>query len=217
MLRTLVAEEFSMSPISKMLFRLAVIAVTGIFSGSVLAAQDPLGALCNRAVRMGFVTGNVIEAEKACQAAILEGEKENPPGERAAYPMIKLAAMYSMMGMKEPERNAQALSLFQRALVLREAAHGPSHPLVGDTLSGMAAVLAGEGRYEEAEACYKRVVEIYEAHHGSESLELAGALSGYAGVLQALGREDEANEMNHRAQPIYDRAKQQRERATPSE
>ena len=199
-----------MSPISKTLSCLAVIAVTATFSAPVLAEQDPLGALCNRAVRMWFVTGNVVDAEKACQAAILEGEKENPPGERAAYPMMKLAAMYAMMGMKEPEWDDQALALFQRALVIREAVHGLSHPLVGDTLSGMAGLLAGKGRNDEAEACYKRVVEIYEAHHGSESLELAGALSGYSILLESSGRENEAGEMKRRATAIYEKAKHQK-------
>lgn len=199
-----------MSPISKTLSCLAVIAVTATFSARVLAEQDPLGAMCNRAVRMWFVTGNVVDAEKVCQAAILEGEKEHPPGERAAYPMIKLAAMYAMMGMNEPEWNDQALALFERALVIREAVYGPSHPFVGDALNGMASLLADKGRNDEAETCYKRVIEIYEAHHGSESFELAGALSGYSILLESLGRETEAGEMKRRAGAIYDKAKQQK-------
>lgn len=202
---------------NKKLSCLIIVLLTVVCSSDALAQDDLLGAMCNRAVRMWFVTGNVVDAEKACQAAILEGEKENPPGERAAYPMMKLAAMYVMMGMNEPERNDQALALFQRALVIRETVYRLSHPLVGDALNGMAAILVGKGRNDEAEACYKRVVEIYKAHHGSESLELASALSGYSMLLESSGRKTESGEMKRRATAIYEKAKHQKDLKLRSE
>jgi len=188
---------------SKTLSYLAVAAFTATFSVAVLAQGDPLGAMCNKAARMAFVTGDVASAERACEAAIREGEKDTPPGERLAYPLMKLGGLYMMLGMKEPERNNQALALFERARVIRETIHGPNDPSVGKLLESMAVILASQGRETEGGALYGRVVKIYEDSYGMSSLEVARALRGYATLLQKMKRDEEASQLIRRADAIF--------------
>jgi len=83
--------------------------------------------------------------------------------------------------------DAQAEPLRRHALALCEAALGPDHQEVLNSVTRLAQLVSDLGRYEEAESLFARVVETQERLHGPENLELAAALDNLAILLDQKG------------------------------
>ena len=99
----------------------------------------------------------------------------------------------------EQGRYGEAEPLYERALSIYEAAHGPDHPSVAATLNGLAVLYAEQGRYGEAEPLYERALSIKEAVHGPDHPSVAATLHNLAGLYREQGRYGEA-------EPLYERA-----------
>lgn len=69
---------------------------------------------------------------------------------------------------------------------------GPQHPLVGESLIQVAAVLDQQGRAEEAYATAKRATDVLGAAFGSDAPALLTGLTTLSGMADRSGRRDEA-------------------------
>jgi tetratricopeptide (TPR) repeat protein len=96
-------------------------------------------------------------------------------------------------------RPNDARPLYERALAIDEAAHGPDHPTIATALNNLAGALRALGHPEQAQPLYERALAIDEAAHGPDHPTIATALNNLAGALRALGHPEEA-------QPLYERA-----------
>jgi tetratricopeptide (TPR) repeat protein len=96
-------------------------------------------------------------------------------------------------------RFRQARSLFERALAIDEATHGPDHPDVGTRLNNLAGVLRDLGDFAGARSLFERALAIDESAHGPNHRKLGTDCNNLAMVLQDLG--DLA-----RARSLYERA-----------
>lgn len=75
-------------------------------------------------------------------------------------------------------RYAEAESLYQRALAIREKTEGRESLEVAWTLHGLGEVYTKQGRYAEAEACYQQALVIRENGGPTEFPSLARTLLG---------------------------------------
>ncbi|WP_437312109.1 tetratricopeptide repeat protein [Sorangium sp. So ce388] len=108
--------------------------------------------------------------------------------------------------LKKAGRYDEAISLAQRALELREAALGPYHPDVAQSLNSLAALLYAKGDYTTAEPLLRRALAIREKALGPDHPDVAESLNNLAALLYAKG--DYAA-----AEPLYRRALAIREKA----
>ena len=82
--------------------------------------------------------------------------------------------------------------LQKRALITREEALGPYHPLVAQSLNNLAMTYQGQGRYAEAEPRAKRAILIQEKVLGSSHPDVATAMNNLAALYQHQGRDADA-------------------------
>ena len=71
-------------------------------------------------------------------------------------------------------RYADAETLYERALAIREKALGSEHPDVAQALNNLAVLYDAQGRYVDAEPLYKRGLAIREKVLGREHPSVAG-------------------------------------------
>ncbi|MEJ7598211.1 MAG: tetratricopeptide repeat protein [Kofleriaceae bacterium] len=81
----------------------------------------------------------------------------------------------------------EALSHFQQALSLREAALGPTAPAVAESLTDVARVLERRGQLEEARRLIERALQIRETAHGRDHFDVATTLSTLATIVESQG------------------------------
>jgi tetratricopeptide (TPR) repeat protein len=80
------------------------------------------------------------------------------------------ARLMNQLGMlfKAKARNAEADSLYRRALAIADASYGPDHPNVATTLNNLASLLQATNRLAEAEPLMRRALAIDEASYGPD-------------------------------------------------
>lgn len=89
-------------------------------------------------------------------------------------------------------RVAEARPLFERALALDEAEHGPDSTEVSTSLHNLARILSDLGLDSEAEALFIRALAIDEPVYGIESPRIVAPLSSLGRVISRQGRHEEA-------------------------
>ena len=92
--------------------------------------------------------------------------------------------------------------LHERALAIREAAFGPSHPDIATSLSNLALVLTDQGDLDGACALHKRALAIREAILGPKHPLTARSLNNVANILRRQGDLDGVRQMHERALAI---------------
>ena len=91
--------------------------------------------------------------------------------------------------------DSDAMTMFQRALVLAEQAYGPQDQDVGFACSALARIYHSQKNYEAAEPLYQRSVEIYRNLPGIDQRAIRRAIEPYVKLLRETGRDDEANRL----------------------
>src|SRR5262249_4771154 len=99
-----------------------------------------------------------------------------------------------------------ALSSLERALTLREKAHGPDHPDGGQLLNGLAVLCLNKGNAGGAERFAKRALVIMEKALGPDHPDVARSLDSLASAYTYANTPSPA-----RAEPLYQRALRIRE------
>jgi tetratricopeptide (TPR) repeat protein len=94
---------------------------------------------------------------------------------------------------------AAARRTLERALRIKEAAHGPDHREVAPTLGNLGTVLQDMGELPAARVALERALRLFEAAHGPDHPEVARALINLAIVLRQLGESAAAQEKLERA------------------
>jgi tetratricopeptide (TPR) repeat protein len=89
---------------------------------------------------------------------------------------------------------------------IRERALGPDHPDVAADVAALAALLDGQGKYDEAEKLYRRALTVFERVYGTEHYEIAVTLNNLAAIYHARGESEEAEELYQRALSIKEKA-----------
>ncbi|MGH9837263.1 MAG: tetratricopeptide repeat protein [Blastocatellia bacterium] len=99
----------------------------------------------------------------------------------------------------------QAIQLAERALSLREKAHGAEHPDVADSLDNLAYLYEAKGDYSRPESLYLRALAINEKMLGAEHPGTASSLNNLALFYQAKGDYGQAELLLRRALAIREK------------
>ncbi|WIA07960.1 hypothetical protein OEZ85_007434 [Tetradesmus obliquus] len=99
------------------------------------------------------------------------------------------------------ERLAEAASLYQRALAIREEQLGPLHPDTGTTYKNLASLLQMQGDLDAAAPLYQKALLIAQKQSGQHP-DTATALSNLAVLLQERGELQAAERLQRRALAI---------------
>jgi CHAT domain-containing protein len=108
--------------------------------------------------------------------------------------------------LREAGKYAEAVPLVERALELREAALGGTHPEVAASLNLLGDVHQLRGSHAQAEPLYERALAIREAALGKDHPDVAQSLNSLANLYREQG-------LYARAEPLYERALAIREAA----
>ena len=103
-------------------------------------------------------------------------------------------------------KSEDAIGHYRRALELRRAALGPSHPDVASTLTNLGNALHDMDRFDEALATYYEALALREATLGPDHPDVAVTLNNLGALHNTRGRGDEALAVLLRAQDIWARA-----------
>jgi tetratricopeptide (TPR) repeat protein len=132
------------------------------------------------------------EAAYALARAILEGLPDADPEDLAAL-------FHNLGGLAHARGDLEtAEPLARRAVEIRSASVGPRAPATLLDRSAHAAILAGLGRADDAEASIQDLLGDLEAVLGSEHPEVAIALNNLAAILQTRGALVEAESIYRR-------------------
>ena len=106
----------------------------------------------------------------------------------------EIACLYhNMGGLEHSARNFPLAERFARnSVAIRRRAVGTSHPDYAADIGGLAAIIADQGRADEAELLYRDALEIFEGIYGCEHYEIAVLLHNLAAVEVARERFDSA-------------------------
>jgi tetratricopeptide (TPR) repeat protein len=126
--------------------------------------DDNRWTIANEAGVRLYHQGRYAAAEHALRQALQEVEHFGPTDTRVAVVLNNSASLRHNQG-----KLAEAESLYQRALAIREQKYGPHHPLVAQSLNNLASLYRELGKHHEAEEFLQRVLAIAEAvvgpHH----------------------------------------------------
>jgi tetratricopeptide (TPR) repeat protein len=145
------------------------------------------------------------DAERAALEAVRAAEEFGPTDARLASSLHLLAETQESQG-----RYAEAGTLYQRALAIRETAHGGEDPRVAATpslvgpLSSLALLYRRLGRLAEAESLARRALAVREQASGPDHPALAAPLNLLASILLRDRRYAEAEPLLRRAGAIYE-------------
>ncbi|HEY7124076.1 MAG TPA: FxSxx-COOH system tetratricopeptide repeat protein [Ktedonobacterales bacterium] len=103
-------------------------------------------------------------------------------------------------------RYAEALPLYQRALLIREQALGPVHPDVATSLNNLAELYRSLGKHEKMLPLLQRTLAIYEQALGPNHPDVAIALNNLGGLYENQGQYKEALPLYQRALKISEQA-----------
>ncbi len=100
---------------------------------------------------------------------------------------------------------AQAEPLYQRAVQIGENTSGGEHPLVAETLHGLACLYREQGKYDEGEPMFQRALAIREQALGVEHYLVSETLNELAVLYRRQGKYEEAESLYQRALHIRER------------
>jgi tetratricopeptide (TPR) repeat protein/predicted Ser/Thr protein kinase len=100
---------------------------------------------------------------------------------------------------------AEAISLAERALEIRETSLGPAHPSVAAGLRGLAVTKYSTGDFDEAASLYERARQISVRTLGPEHPEVGVILDHLGLVHEAKGELAEAEALHERALALVER------------
>jgi len=104
------------------------------------------------------------------------------------------------------EKHEDAVTRYQRALELRRAALGPTHPEVAAVLANLGNALHGLDRFDDALAAYHESLQIRETTLGPDHPDVAVTLNNMGVLFKNRGKNDEALAALLRAEDIWTRA-----------
>ena len=104
--------------------------------------------------------------------------------------------------LRKRGRYAEAQTLNERALAIREKALGPDGADVAKSLNDLAALLSDTGRYAEAQPLFERALAIRKKALGPEHLDVAESLNNLAVLHWQQGRYAEAQQLYEQALAI---------------
>ncbi|WP_163996342.1 CHAT domain-containing tetratricopeptide repeat protein [Pyxidicoccus caerfyrddinensis] len=116
------------------------------------------------------------------------------------------AALAEGLALEDARRYADAVPKVERALALREAALGGSHPDVASCLHVLGEVLWLQGKYVRAEALMQHALAIREAALGPHHLDVAASLDLLGNLRADLGGYAQAAPLLERALAIREAA-----------
>jgi CHAT domain-containing protein/Tfp pilus assembly protein PilF len=99
-----------------------------------------------------------------------------------------------------------AVPLIERALAVREAAYGPEHELVAESLNDLASVYMDVARYKESEPLYLRALAMHERLHGPDDPRVAEVLNNLALLYKMMERPADVVARYERALAIFEKA-----------
>src|SRR5947208_2802210 len=91
------------------------------------------------------------------------------------------------------------ISVYIRALAIREKALGPEHSSVAWVLNNLALLYSKQARFAEADLLYKRTLASVEHTFGPDHPNVATVLNNLAQLYQAQGRIAEAEPLLERS------------------
>jgi tetratricopeptide (TPR) repeat protein len=119
----------------------------------------------------------------------------------AGLPFSELGLQYARMG-----RQAEAETVFQKAIIVQEKALGPVHPDLAKSLNNLAELYRTQNRQAEAEPIHKRILAIRERTLGPNHPYVARSLNNLALIYHTQGREAEAEALYRRAISIWEKS-----------
>jgi len=99
-----------------------------------------------------------------------------------------------------------ARTVFERALAIKEVAHGPNHPDMAGTLTNLGVVQRHLGELPAARVTLERALAIFEAAYGPNHPDIAGTLTNLGVVQLLLGELPAARVTLERALAIKETA-----------
>jgi CHAT domain-containing protein/Flp pilus assembly protein TadD len=112
------------------------------------------------------------------------------------------------IALAQAGKYAEAISLVQQVLAIREKVLGPDHLDVATVLNGLGGLYEDVGRFAEAEPLYKRSLVIREKALGPDHPDhflVARSLNSLANLYERQGRYAEAEPLNQRALAIFEK------------
>ena len=183
---------------------------TGVVTGTSVASDDDPRVAYQRVYReiAGKLPAPVEPAPnlkpQAARPSLLQRLLGIPAWQLGGAVATLLLAPFVVMVVSKTQ--AEAETLHQRALAIREKALGPDHPDVATSLNNLAALYSKQGKYAEAEPLYKRSLAIREKALGPDHPNVATSLSSLAGVYGNQGKYAEAEPLHQRALAIREKA-----------
>lgn len=108
-----------------------------------------------------------------------------------ASPLNGLGELYCEQG-----KYTESISLYKRALSIRERALEPYHPDLADTLHGLATLHETQGNLKEAVSLYQHALVIREHALGSQHPKAADTREHLRSVLVVLGRTEDVAQLD---------------------
>jgi Flp pilus assembly protein TadD len=140
-------------------------------------------------------SGRLDEADRAYRRALAAN------GTSPDVDWRSLATVLHNVGGLEHARGtpAQGEGPARRGLALREELEGPAHPDVAADLIALAAIIDGQGRFEEAEAMYHHALRLLEAAPIPRLLDEAVACNNLGAIYHQRHEHVEAQRWYQRA------------------
>jgi tetratricopeptide (TPR) repeat protein len=120
------------------------------------------------------------------------------------FPEATNLLMQAASYLKDHADYAQAESLLQRVLDIRERVLGPDDPGTAWTLNNLAGLYGEMGRYEKAEPLYQRALDIKERVSGPDHPDTATTLNNLARLYRTAEEYKKAEPLYQRALDIYE-------------
>lgn len=139
------------------------------------------------------------EAEALYLRAIEIFDLEDEPSPKLAYPLLGLGVVHKKQGHYD-----EAAALYERAAAVAEAAYGPTHGLVSQSLMNLANVEKRRGKLERARELGRAAVRAVEGRVGDEHPELASTLVDLADIEALQGDVESARRDYERAVAILE-------------
>jgi Tetratricopeptide repeat len=177
----------------------------------VAAAQPALDTVQDQSRTLPPGVGNAMQTMQTLQPYVTSGQPgETPPVDTEAQSELKEALGSALNRLAESYYEqgdfAEAQSLYERILAIKQQQLGPKHASIGADLTNLAGVLCVQGKFDQAEPFVKRVVGIIESAVPLDVLKLADSLNTLAGILFQQGKYEEC-------EPLLGRALQHRQEA----
>jgi hypothetical protein len=170
----------------------------------VAAAQSALETVQDQSRTLPPGSSNAMQTMQTLQPYVTSGlpgevvpvdtEQQSELKEALGSALNRLAESYYEQG-----DYAEAQSLYERILAIKQQQLGPKHASIGADLTNLAGVLCVQGKFDQAEPFVKRVVGIIEGSVPLDLLKLADSLNTLAGILFQQGKYDECEPLLGRA------------------